>query len=415
MAGWAASGSRRVRCVWRRATPGSAGTMWVGAPTCTGCWDCAGCWCAPASGAATWPLTCWAGPPARSATTASGCTAIALAAGDVRRRDRTERGERARGQLDSGGRDLRARARGPHARGGRNAQGSVYVRLGAGVARTPRGARNGHHAAGGWRRARRRVVGGSRVRRGAAGRRAAERALGAERAAYGRVSDARHHRRRKRRARPGQGPLPADRPARRQRGDGRQHPRAASRADAAPDAGARHGAVHPGRHPVELHPARPDAGTGGHRLESDRRGGARPGVAHDLGRRSRRGGPGRAAGRLRRARGPRGGSRRPAQREAARGTQVVPLDRGTARLRAGGRVLVRDPRGVRDGPRGRFPRPVRRAAHGCPAGRPAGPRPRPTASWAGKRRPTGRRSRAGCSIRSATRRPEAPPRSRCSG
>ena len=77
MAGWAASGSRRVRCVWRRATPGSAGTMWVGAPTCTGCWDCAGCWCAPASGAATWPLTCWAGPPARSATTASGCTAIA--------------------------------------------------------------------------------------------------------------------------------------------------------------------------------------------------------------------------------------------------------------------------------------------------------------------------------------------------
>ena len=78
--------------------------------------------------------------------------------------------------------------------------------------------------------------------------------------------------------------------------------------------------------------------------------------------------------RLRRARGPRGGSRRPAAREAARGAQVVPLDRGTARLRAGGRATVRDPRGVRDGPRGRLPRPVRRAPHGCSAGRPVGPR-----------------------------------------
>ena len=41
---------------------------------------------------------------------------------------------------------------------------------------------------------------------------------------------------------------------------------------------------------------------------------------------------------------------------------------------------VENPRGVRDGPRGRLPRPVRRAPHGCSAGRPAGPRqgrPRP--------------------------------------
>ena len=185
---------------------------------------------------------------------------------------------------------------------------------------------------------------------------------------------------RPRRPRDGQGPLPADRPARRQCGDGRQHPRAASRADAAPDAGARHGAVHPGRHPVELHPARADARAGGHRLEPDRGGGARPGVAHDLGRQSRRGGVGCAAGRLRRARVPqlRGGRR--ADPKAAREAQVVPLDRGAARLRAGSRAIVRDPRGVRDGPRGRFPRPVRRTPRGCPAGRPAGPRqgrPRP--------------------------------------
>ena len=164
------------------------------------------------------------------------------------------------------------------------------------MAHPPRGACTGRGAAGGWRRSRRRGLGGARVRRGAFGRRASERAAGAERAAYGRVSDARHHRRRPRRARDGQGPLPADRPARRQRGDGRQHPRAASRADAAPDAGARHGAVHPGRHPPELHPARADARAGGHRLEPDRGGGARPGVAHDLGRQSRRGGVGRAAG-----------------------------------------------------------------------------------------------------------------------
>ena len=40
---------------------------------------------------------------------------------------------------------------------------------------------------------------------------------------------------------------------------------------------------------------------GRHRLEPDRGGGARPGVAHDPGRQSRRGGVGRAAGRLRRA------------------------------------------------------------------------------------------------------------------
>ena len=95
----------------------------------------------------------------------------------------------------------------------------------------------GRGAAGGWRRSRRRGLGGPRVRRGAFGRRASERAAGTERAANGRVSDARHHRRRPRRPRDGQGPLPADRPARRQCGDGRQHPRAASRADAAPDAG----------------------------------------------------------------------------------------------------------------------------------------------------------------------------------
>ena len=110
-------------------------------------------------------------------------------------------------------------------------------------ARPPRGARTRRGAAGGWRRAGCRILGEPRVRRGAAGRRAAERAAGPERTTDGRVSDARHHRRHKRRPRLGQGPLPADRPARRQRGDGRQHPRSASRAHAAPDAGARHGAV----------------------------------------------------------------------------------------------------------------------------------------------------------------------------
>ena len=184
---------------------------------------------------------------------------------------------------------------------------------------------------------------------------------------------------------------------------------------AAPDAGARHGAVHPGRHPVELHPARADARAGGHRLEPDRGGGARPGVAHDLGRQSRRGGVGCAAGRLRRARVPqlRGGRR--ADPKAARGAQVVPLDRGAARLRAGSRAIVRDPRGVRDGPRGRFPRPVRRTPRGCPAGRPAGPRqgrPRPR-QGKDARRADGLTP----SVRYGAQRagPRAPPRSRCSG
>ena len=89
-------------------------------------------------------------------------------------------------------------------------------------------------------------------------------------------------------------------------------------ADAAPDAGARHGAVHPGRHPVELHPARADAGAGGHRLEPDRRRGPRSGAAHDAGRQSRRGGAGRAAGRLRRARARRRTPARKASRARSR-------------------------------------------------------------------------------------------------
>ena len=152
--------------------------------------------------------------------------------------------------------------------------------------------------------------------------------------------------RRPRRARDGQGPLPADRPARRQRGDGRQHPRAASRADAAPDASAHDTVlcIQDGTR-LNCHPARADARAGGHRLEPDRGGGARPGVAHDLGRQSRRGGVGRAAGRLRRACAPESRGGRRAAPEAARGAQVVPLDRGAARLRAGSRTIVPDPRG----------------------------------------------------------------------
>ena len=53
---------------------------------------------------------------------------------------------------------------------------------------------------------------------------------------------------------------------------------------------------------------------------------------------------------------------------------------GLRELCAGGRATVPDPRGVHDGPRGRLPRPVRRAPRARPAGRLAGPRegrPRP--------------------------------------
>ena len=372
MAGWAASGSRPVRGACGLATPGSAGTMGAGALTCTGCWDCAGCWCAPASAAATWPRTCWAGPHGRSATTSSVSTAIAP--GCWRRlstRPHTP-GRACARPTGFGWVRPAARAPGPHARGAGNAQGSVYVRLGTGVRARLAVPVGGHCAAGGGRWARRRVLGGPRVRRGAAGRRAPERAPGPERATYGTVPAARHHRRHQWSARLGQGTLPADRPTRRQRGDGRPHPRAASRAHAAPDARARDGAVHPGRHPSELHPARPDAGAGGHRVEPDRRRGPRPAPAYDAGGRPRRGGAGRAAGRLRRARAPQ--PRRERQAEAARGADVVPLGRGAARLGAGGRAAARNPRGVHDGPRGRLPRPVPRAPRARPAGRPAGPR-----------------------------------------
>ena len=284
-----------------------------------------------------------------------------------------------------------------------------WSRRGAHASRCP------HRASRRWRRATdsSRVLGGPRVRRGAAGRRAPERTPGPERATYGTVSDARDHRRHQRSTRLGQGTLPADRPARRRRGDGRQHPRAPSRAHAATDARARHGAVHTGRHPPELHPAQPHAGAGDHRFESDRRRGPRPAPARDAGGQSRRGGTGRPAGRLRRARAPE--PRRERQAEAARGAQVVPLGRGALRLRAGGRAAARDPRGVHDEPRGRLPRPVHRAPRARPAGRTAGPgegRPRP-----GHGEDARRALGLAPSVRPGTQRapPAAPARSRCSG
>ena len=60
--------------------------------------------CAPASCVATWPRTCWAGSSGRSRRRLRGSVWLSpLAAGDVRRRDRTDGGERARGELGSGG------------------------------------------------------------------------------------------------------------------------------------------------------------------------------------------------------------------------------------------------------------------------------------------------------------------------
>ena len=170
------------------------------------------------------------------------------------------------------------------------------------------------------------------------------------------------------RARPGQRPLPADRPARRQRGDGRQHPRAASRADAAPDAGARHGAVHPGRHPAELHPGAARRRDWGPSART-RRGRWRAGL--ELHTTLAVNPDGVALGVLRAA----FDAPAPPNPEAEGKPSAKPREerksfrwgRGVARLHAGGRAIVRNPRGVRDGPRGRFPRPVRRAPRGLPS------------------------------------------------
>ena len=142
------------------------------------------------------------------------------------------------------------------------------------------------------RGARRRELGGERVRRCSAGRCAPQRALGRERAPYGTVSDARHHRGDERSTRGGQGTLPTHRPARRQRGDGRTYPRAPSRAHAATHAIGVHGAVCPRHHQPELHPARPNPRAGGDWLEPDRCAGPRAAPAHHARGQSRRGASG---------------------------------------------------------------------------------------------------------------------------
>ena len=78
----------------------------------------------------TWPRTCWAGSSGRSATTASvyGYRPWLLETFV----DETEQTGASVRELGS---DVRARARGPHARGAGNAQGGVYVRLPAWRAR----------------------------------------------------------------------------------------------------------------------------------------------------------------------------------------------------------------------------------------------------------------------------------------
>ena len=244
------------------------------------------------------------------------------------------------------------------------------------MAGTLGGARTGRGAAGAWRRARRRVLGGARVRRRSVGRCAPERAFGGERAPLGAASAARHHGRHARSTRTGEGTLPTDRPAGRQRGNGREHTQAASAADPAPDERPSDGAVYTGRHPAELHATRPDAGTGRDRQQPDRRRGPRAAPAHDAGGQPRGGAAGHPAGWLRRppARG-QGGARRGAEHgtESARGAQVVSLDRGSARLCTSARATAGYARAVHPGPRGRLRGPVRGAARARAAGGIAGP------------------------------------------
>ena len=91
---------------------------------------------------------CWAGPPARSATTASVCTAIAP--GCWRRSTtRPNRAGRACARPTGFG-WVRPAGAGAGTARPKRARPEYMYGLGAGVARTPRGARSGHRAAGGW-------------------------------------------------------------------------------------------------------------------------------------------------------------------------------------------------------------------------------------------------------------------------
>ena len=196
-----ATKNEHVRGACAPATPGSDGTTSAGALTCTGCWDCAGCWCVPAS---------------RAANLASHVLGrAARAVGDDCERlhgyrrwlletfvDEAEHtgGACARrtgfGWVRPAGAGT-ARTRRP--KRARRCMCTRWNRRGAHASRCP------HRASRRWRRTRRRVLGGPRVRRGVAGRRAPARTPGPERATYGTVSDARHHRRHQRSTRLGQG------------------------------------------------------------------------------------------------------------------------------------------------------------------------------------------------------------------
>ena len=183
-----------------------------------------------------------------------------------------------------------------------------------------------------------------------------ERALGRECAPYT-VADARHQRS----TRGGQGTLPAiDQPA-----DSAVSVEHTSRAHAATHGLGVHGAVCPGHHQLELHPARPNAGAGGDWLEPDRCAGPRSAPAHDACGQSRRGAAGGAAGRVDAPPPPDPDATGPKAREE----KNVSLGRGAARLRPS---RPADPRGVHHGPRGHFldrssnnARTARRAAGAC--------------------------------------------------
>ena len=158
-----------------------------------------------------------------------------------------------------------------------------------------------------------------------------------------------------------------------QRGDGRQHPRAASRAHAAPDAGARHGAVHPGRHAAEFHPVAAKRRGWGH-IGSNQTGAVARGL--ELHTTLAVNPDGVALGVLRAA------FDAPADPEAEGQPRAKPREE---------RKSFRWVEGLRDCAQAAeqlsetrvvcvldreadFLEPVRRAAHGCPTGRPAGPR-----------------------------------------
>ena len=178
MAGWAGSGSPQARGACGPATPGSAGTTRAGAPTCTGCWGLCRLLVRPGVACRNLASHVLAGP---ARAVGDDCERLYgyrpwLLETFVDETDQTGSSVRAANWVRVG--ETRGRGRQDRTHAASETRKAVYMyALEPGWRDTLQAPAPDVAPLGVGAGPRRRVVGGARVRGGAAGRRAAERAL----------------------------------------------------------------------------------------------------------------------------------------------------------------------------------------------------------------------------------------------